>query len=87
MRALPLLPVMVLGTAAYVFAAQPIKLGVHPPLTGQNAFGGQLEPEGVQLAHKEKTTVPGRPVELGIVDNTPDVGLVRPASGSIIHKG
>ena len=59
-----------MGTAAT--AAEPIKLGVYLPLTGQNAFGGQLELEGVQLAHKEMPSVLGRPVELIIVDNKSD---------------
>ena len=35
----------------------PIKIGVYLPLTGQNAFGGQLELEGVRLAQKEMPTV------------------------------
>ncbi len=61
-----------LALAASAFAAEPIKIGVYLPLTGQNAFGGQLELEGVQLAHKEKPTVLGRPVELVIVDNKSD---------------
>ena len=30
------------------YASDPIKIGVFLPLTGQNAFGGQLELEGVQ---------------------------------------
>lgn len=50
----------------------PIKIGVYLPLTGQNAFGGQLELEGVQLAHKEMPEVLGRPVELVVVDNKSD---------------
>jgi branched-chain amino acid transport system substrate-binding protein len=53
-------------------AAEPIKIGVYLPLTGQNAFGGQLELEGVQLAHKEMPEVLGRKVELVIVDNKSD---------------
>lgn len=67
------LSVMALGAAAPVLAAEaPIKIGVYLPLTGQNAFGGQLELEGVQLAQKEMPTVLGRPVELVIVDNKSD---------------
>ena len=61
--------------AAAAFAAEdakPIKIGVYLPLTGQNAFGGQLELEGVQLAHKEMPTVLGRTVELIVVDNKSD---------------
>lgn len=51
---------------------EPIKIGVYLPLTGQNAFGGQLELEGVQLAHKEMPEVLGRPVQLVVVDNKSD---------------
>ncbi len=58
--------------ASTAFAAEPIKIGVYLPLTGQNAFGGQLELEGVQLAHKEMPEILGRPVELVIVDNKSD---------------
>lgn len=62
--------------APAVFAADakkdPIKIGVYLPLTGQNAFGGQLELEGVKLAHQEMPEVIGRPVELVIVDNKSD---------------
>ena len=54
-------------------AADPVKIGVYLPLTGQNAFGGQLELEGVQLANKEMPSVlDGRPVELVVVDNKSD---------------
>jgi branched-chain amino acid transport system substrate-binding protein len=53
-------------------AEEPIKIGIYLPLTGDNAFGGQLELEGVQLAHKEFPTALGRPVELVVVDNKSD---------------
>ncbi len=53
-------------------AAEPIKIGVYLPLTGQNAFGGQLELDGIKLAHNEKPTALGRPVELVVVDNKSD---------------
>jgi branched-chain amino acid transport system substrate-binding protein len=49
-----------------------VKIGVFLPLTGQNAFGGQLELEGVQLAAKENPTVLGKKVELFVVDNKSD---------------
>lgn len=58
--------------AGAAFAADPIKIGVYLPLTGQNAFGGQLELEGVQLANKEIPEVLGRKVELVVVDNKSD---------------
>lgn len=58
--------------AAGAASSDPIKIGVYLPLTGQNAFGGQLELEGVQLAHQEMPEVLGRPVELVVVDNKSD---------------
>ena len=65
---------LTLGFAGQAPAADaaPVKIGVYLPLTGQNAFGGQLELEGVRLAHKEMPTVLGRPVELVVVDNKSD---------------
>ncbi len=60
---------LIAGAAA---AAEPIKLGVYLPLTGDNAFGGQLELEGVQLAHKEFPEVLGRKVDLIVMDNKSD---------------
>ena len=53
-------------------AEDPIKIGVFLPLTGQNAFGGQLELEGVELANKIKPEVLGHKVELVVVDNKSD---------------
>ncbi|MDR1965171.1 MAG: ABC transporter substrate-binding protein [Synergistaceae bacterium] len=49
-----------------------IKIGFYNCLTGQNAFGGQLELEGVQLAMEEFPEVLGKKVELVIVDNKSD---------------
>lgn len=57
------------GTA---LAADTIKIGVYLPLTGQMAFGGQLELEGLQMAHKEAPEVLGKKVELFVVDNKSD---------------
>lgn len=62
--------ILVMTTSA--IAANPVKIGVYLPLTGQNAFGGQLELEGVRLAHKEMPKVLGRDVELVVVDNKSD---------------
>ncbi|MHC1790558.1 ABC transporter substrate-binding protein [Solidesulfovibrio sp.] len=53
-------------------ADETIKIGVFLPLTGQNAFGGQLELEGVQMAAKENPTVLGKKIELFVVDNKSD---------------
>ena len=78
-KTLALFAALVLGFGAQATLAadaasdkDPIKIGVYLPLTGQNAFGGQLELEGVKLAHQEMPTVLGRPVELVVVDNKSD---------------
>ncbi len=49
-----------------------IKVGIFNCLTGQNAFGGQLELEGTQLAHTLNPEILGKKVELVIVDNKSD---------------
>ncbi|MDR2725247.1 MAG: ABC transporter substrate-binding protein, partial [Candidatus Adiutrix sp.] len=49
-----------------------IKIGVFLPLTGQNAFGGQLELDGVNLAFQEIPEVLGQKVELVVGDNKSD---------------
>jgi branched-chain amino acid transport system substrate-binding protein len=58
--------------AGVAMAEDTVRVGVYLPLTGQNAFGGQLELEGVQMAHKEAPEVLGKKVELFIVDNKSD---------------
>ncbi|MDR2946179.1 MAG: ABC transporter substrate-binding protein [Candidatus Adiutrix sp.] len=46
-----------------------IKVGVYLPLTGQNAFGGQLELDGVNLAYKQMGEVLGQKIDLIVMDN------------------
>ena len=59
--------------ASMAFAADDvIKIGVFLPLTGQNAFGGQLELDGVKLAHTQAGEVLGKKVELVVLDNKGD---------------
>ena len=71
------------GTA---LAADTIKIGVYLPLTGQMAFGGQLELEGVQMAYKEAPTVLGKKVELFVVDNKSDKVEAANAVKRLIEK-
>jgi branched-chain amino acid transport system substrate-binding protein len=59
-------------SGALLAADDTVRIGVYLPLTGQMAFGGQLELEGVQMAHKEVPTVLGKKVELFVVDNKSD---------------
>lgn len=54
------------------YASEPIRIGVYLPLTGLNAYGGQLELDGINLAHSLTPTVLERPVKLFIVDNKSD---------------
>ncbi|WP_273720415.1 MULTISPECIES: ABC transporter substrate-binding protein [unclassified Bartonella] len=54
------------------YASEPIEIGVYLPLSGQNAFGGQLEIKGIELAHKKVPEILGRKVKLIVVDNKSD---------------
>jgi len=63
--------VVLLLTGA-AFAAEPIRIGVYHPITGQGAFGGHLDLYGTQLAHQEFPEVLGRKIELFVVDNKSD---------------
>ncbi len=73
MRKILLAAVLVLSMVSVAFAADDvIKVGVYNCLTGQNAYGGQLELDGTKLAHKEFPEVLGKKVELVVVDNKSD---------------
>lgn len=49
-----------------------IKIGVFLPLTGESAGGGELELDGIKLAHELYPEALGRPIELVIADNKSD---------------
>lgn len=53
-------------------AAEEVRIGVYLPMTGQMAAGGQMEWEGIQLAHELAPEVLGKPVKLSLVDNKSD---------------
>ncbi|MDO5114851.1 MAG: ABC transporter substrate-binding protein [Synergistaceae bacterium] len=63
---------LVLVMAGMALAADTVKIGVYLPITGGNAIGGQLELDGVKLAHAQYPTVDGKKIELVIVDNKSD---------------
>ena len=63
---------LVLVTAGMAMAAETVKIGVYLPITGGNAIGGQLELNGVKLAHQQYPTVDGKKIELVVVDNKSD---------------
>ncbi|MDR3230377.1 MAG: ABC transporter substrate-binding protein [Synergistaceae bacterium] len=54
------------------FGVETIKIGVVATMTGQNAFGGQLELEGMQLANKLHPEALGKKIELVIMDMKSD---------------
>jgi branched-chain amino acid transport system substrate-binding protein len=72
--------------AGVAFAEDVIRIGVYLPLTGRTAFGGQLELEGVQMAHKEMPSVLGKKVELVVVDNKTDKVEAANAVKRLIEK-
>lgn len=63
---------LVLVTAGMAMAAETVNIGVYLPITGGNAIGGQLELDGVKLAHQQYPTVDGKKIELVVVDNKSD---------------
>lgn len=65
------LTVLILSTAAAI-AGETVKVGVYMSLSGSNAFGGQLQMDGIKLAQKLKPTVLGKQVELVVVDDKSD---------------
>lgn len=77
---------VVLCFAGMAFAADTIRVGVYLPLTGQNAFGGQLELAGIKMANKEVPTVLGKKVELIVVDNKSDKVEAANAVKRLIEK-
>ena len=71
-KAIALSVFMIFALAGAVFAADTIHIGVYMPLTGANAYGGELELEGLKMANKEAPEVLGKKVELFVVDNKTD---------------
>jgi len=86
-RIIALCMAMVFAFAGLAWSADDtIRIGVFLPLTGQNAFGGQLELDGVQLANKEAGTVLGKKVEIVTVDNKSDKVEAANAVKRLIEK-
>lgn len=71
-KAITLSLLMVFFLAGAAMAADTVRIGVYLPLTGGNAYGGQLELEGLQMANAEAPTVLGQKVEIIVVDNKTD---------------
>jgi len=61
-----------LGIISPVQAEETIKIGVYLPMTGSVASYGQMEWNGIQVAHEMKPTVLGKKIELVLVDTKSD---------------
>jgi branched-chain amino acid transport system substrate-binding protein len=85
-KSLGLAVLMVALVAGVAFAADAVRIGVYLPLTGQNAFGGQLELDGVKMAHQEMGSILGKKVELVVVDNKSDKVEAANAVKRLIEK-
>jgi branched-chain amino acid transport system substrate-binding protein len=68
------------------FAADPIKIGVYEPMTGDKAAGGQQTMEGVNLAYEMRKEAIGRPIELILVDNKSDKVEAANAMARLLDK-
>lgn len=69
-----------------VFAADPIKIGVYEPMTGDKAAGGQQTMEGVNLAYEMRKEAIGRPIEVILVDNKSDKVEAANAMARLLDK-
>ncbi|EFQ23453.1 ABC transporter substrate-binding protein [Aminomonas paucivorans] len=85
-RSFGLACVMVMVVAGMALAADTVRIGVFLPLTGQNAFGGQLELDGVKMAHQEMSKILGKKVDLIVVDNKSDKVEAANAVKRLIEK-
>lgn len=63
-----------------------VKVGVFLPLTGDNAAGGQIELQGVELAHKLHPEVNGKKIQLVIADNKSDKAESANVATRLIEK-
>lgn len=63
-----------------------IVIGVYLPMTGQNAAGGQMSMEGINLAHEQKGEVLGKKIKLVLVDDKSDKVEAANAVNRLIEK-
>jgi branched-chain amino acid transport system substrate-binding protein len=63
-----------------------IRIGVFEPLTGDNAAGGELEVQGIELANALYPEVLGKKVELVKVDNKSDKAEAATAAARLVEQ-
>ncbi len=69
-----------------VTAQETIKIGVYLPMTGSVASYGQMEWNGIQVAHEMKPTVLGKKIELVLVDTKSDKIEAANAATRLVDK-
>ncbi len=67
-------------------AVEPVRIGVYLPMTGPAAVYGQVAWKGLQMVHKERPMVLGRPVQLILVDDKSDKVEAASAVSRLIEK-
>ncbi|RMF92628.1 MAG: ABC transporter substrate-binding protein [Nitrospinota bacterium] len=77
---------LVILFAQNLFAQEEVRIGVYYPMTGPASVYGQIGWKGLQLAHKERPTVLGKPVKLILVDNKSDKVESANAVSRLIEK-
>ena len=63
-----------------------IKIGVYEPLSGKEKEHGELELQGIELAHELFPEAIGKKVELVYADNKSDVDVAASAAESLVEK-
>jgi branched-chain amino acid transport system substrate-binding protein len=63
-----------------------IRIGVFEPLTGANASGGELEVQGIELAHEQFPEVLGKKIELVKIDNKSDPVEAATAAARLVEN-
>lgn len=63
-----------------------IRIGVFEPLSGENKENGELEKQGIELAHELFPEVLGKKVELVYADNKSDVDVAATAAQDLVDK-
>ncbi|MDD5154099.1 MAG: ABC transporter substrate-binding protein, partial [Desulfovibrionales bacterium] len=76
----------ILTFPSHASAVEPIRIGVYLPMTGPAAVYGQVAWKGLQMVHKDRPTVLGRPVQLILVDDKSDKMEAANAVSRLIEK-
>jgi branched-chain amino acid transport system substrate-binding protein len=63
-----------------------IKIGVYEPLSGKEKEHGELELQGIELAHELLPVAIGKKVELVYADNKSDVDVAVSTAESLVEK-